>query len=86
MYTCTDRCSCGIFVWQFLVAHAGPTSNVRVERASLDCFSNGNAVDEVISLCEKISAGNLEDDKEMKLEAAEKGMSCLTVHVCHLTF
>ncbi|CAD5329035.1 unnamed protein product [Arabidopsis thaliana] len=74
---------------KFLVAHAGPTSNVRVERASVDCFSNGNAVDEVISLCEKISAGNLEDDKEMKLEAAEKGMSCLTVHTImnmpHLT-
>ncbi|CAL9226817.1 unnamed protein product [Arabidopsis halleri] len=74
---------------KFLLAHAGPTSNIRVERASLDRFGNGNAVDEVISLCEKISASNLEDDKEIKVEAAEEGMSCLTVHTImnmpHLT-
>ncbi|XP_010438867.1 PREDICTED: DNA mismatch repair protein MSH3 isoform X1 [Camelina sativa] len=65
---------------KFLLAHAGPTSNVRVERASLDRFRSGSAVDEVISLCEKISANNLVDDKEVKVEAAEEGMSCLTVH------
>lgn len=82
----THRCSCGIFVWQFLLAHAGPTSNIRVERASLDRFGDGNAVDEVISLCEKISASNLEDDQEIKVEAAEEGMSCLTVHVWRLIF
>lgn len=77
MLTYSGRCSFGIFVWQFLLAYAGPTSNVRVERASLDCFRNGSAVDEVISLCEDLSARN-------QVEVAEEGMSFLTVHVWHL--
>ncbi|RWW37784.1 hypothetical protein BHE74_00057058, partial [Ensete ventricosum] len=35
-----------------LLAYAGPTSNVRVERASRDCYSDGGALVEVISLYE----------------------------------
>ncbi|VVA92621.1 unnamed protein product [Arabis nemorensis] len=70
---------------KFLLAYAGPTSNVRVERASLDRFRNGSAVDEVMSLYEDIRA----DDKEIKVQIAEKGMSCLSVHAImnmpHLT-
>lgn len=72
----------GKFIWQFLLAYAGPTSNVRVELASLDRFRNGSAVDEVISLYEDIRA----DDKEIKVQLSEEGMSCLSIHVGHFYF
>ncbi|KAG2263193.1 hypothetical protein Bca52824_070272 [Brassica carinata] len=64
---------------KFLLAHAGPTSNVRVERASLDRFRNGSAVDEIVSLYEDLTARNLADDKENKVEVAEEKISGLTV-------
>lgn len=79
MLTYPDRCSFGILVWQFLLAYAGPTTNVRVEHASLDCFRNGNAVDEVISLCKDLTARD-----QVEVEVAEEGMSFLTVHVWYL--
>ncbi|CAN8230545.1 unnamed protein product [Cochlearia groenlandica] len=60
-----------------LLAYAGPTSNVRVERASVDRFRNASAVDEVISIYEDLSA------------KSEEGMSCLAVNTVmnmpHLT-
>ncbi|ESQ54750.1 hypothetical protein EUTSA_v10024274mg [Eutrema salsugineum] len=69
---------------KFLLAHAGPTSNVRVERASLDRFRNGSALDEVISIYEELSARN-----QVNVEVAKEGMSCLPVHTImnmpHLT-
>ncbi|KFK29055.1 hypothetical protein AALP_AA7G082800 [Arabis alpina] len=74
---------------KFLLAHAGPTSNVRVERASLDCFRNGSAVDEVMSLYENLSSRNRTDDETINVEVAEEGMSSLSVHAImnmpHLT-
>ncbi|KAJ4899490.1 DNA mismatch repair protein MSH3 [Raphanus sativus] len=75
---------------KFLLAHAGPTSNVRVERASLDRLRNGSsAVDEIVSLYEDLTARNLADDKENKVEVAEQKTSGLTVHTImnmpHLT-
>ncbi|KAJ0263290.1 DNA mismatch repair protein MSH3 [Hirschfeldia incana] len=74
---------------KFLLAHAGPTSNVRVERASLDRFRNGSAVDEIVSLYEDLTARNLADDKENKVEVDEEKISGLTVHTImnmpHLT-
>lgn len=38
---------------QLMVAYAGPTSNVRVERTSRVCFSEGGALAELLSLFEK---------------------------------
>ncbi|KAF8077502.1 hypothetical protein N665_1032s0013 [Sinapis alba] len=72
---------------KFLLAHAGPTSNVRVERASLDSFCNGSAVDEIVSIYKDLSA----DDKENKVEVAGEtfhtimNMSHLTVQALALT-
>ncbi|KAH7691828.1 DNA mismatch repair protein MSH3 protein [Dioscorea alata] len=37
---------------KMLLAYAGPASNVRVERASRDCFNEGGALAEVVSLYE----------------------------------
>ncbi|CAH8384456.1 unnamed protein product [Eruca vesicaria subsp. sativa] len=74
---------------KFLLGYAGLTSNVRVERASQDRFRNGSAVDEIVSIYEDISARNLADDNENKVEVAEEKISCLTVHTIvnmpHLT-
>ncbi|KAF3335261.1 DNA mismatch repair protein MSH3 [Carex littledalei] len=42
---------------KLLTAYAGPTSNVRVERMSRDCFNEGGALAEVMSLYE-----NMDDD------------------------
>ncbi|XP_054786592.1 DNA mismatch repair protein MSH3 isoform X2 [Prosopis cineraria] len=39
---------------KLLLAYAGPGSNVRVERASRDCFANGGALAEVASLYENM--------------------------------
>ncbi|KAJ0963811.1 hypothetical protein J5N97_028933 [Dioscorea zingiberensis] len=40
---------------KMLLAYAGPTYNARVERASRDCFNDGGALAEVVSLYENIS-------------------------------
>ncbi|XP_010537192.1 PREDICTED: DNA mismatch repair protein MSH3 isoform X2 [Tarenaya hassleriana] len=59
---------------KFLLAYAGPASNIRVERASVERFGNGGALAEVISQYENLSASNLADDKENKIEVAEEGI------------
>ncbi|KAM0945139.1 putative DNA mismatch repair protein MutS/MSH [Dioscorea sansibarensis] len=43
---------------KMLLAYAGPASNVRVERASRDCFNDGGALAEVVSLYENINNDN----------------------------
>ncbi|XP_057952533.1 DNA mismatch repair protein MSH3 isoform X2 [Malania oleifera] len=44
---------------KMLLAFSGPASNVRVERASRDCFKDGGALAEVMSLFENISEDNV---------------------------
>jgi len=46
------------------LAYAGPSSNVRIERTSHDCFHDGGALAEVMSLYEKMDedAPNVEHD------------------------
>ncbi|XP_073012636.1 DNA mismatch repair protein MSH3 isoform X2 [Typha latifolia] len=52
---------------KLLLAYAGPTSNVRVEHTSRDCFNDGGALADVMSLYERISdeAVNAEHGTEM---------------------
>lgn len=54
---------------QLLLAYAGPSSNVRVERTSRNCFNGGGALAEVMSLYEKV------DEDTLNAE-------CLTQQVC----
>ncbi|KAL4574825.1 hypothetical protein LXL04_021664 [Taraxacum kok-saghyz] len=51
---------------KFLLAYAGPASNVRVEHASRDRFANGGALAEVLSSYDKISDTLLNDNQEEK--------------------
>lgn len=44
-----------ILFLQLLLAYAGPASNVRVEHASRDCFNDGGALAEVMSLFEEMA-------------------------------
>ncbi|OIW12510.1 hypothetical protein TanjilG_04674 [Lupinus angustifolius] len=46
---------------KLLLAFAGPASNVRVERASQDCFANGGALADVMALFENMDAGSPSD-------------------------
>ncbi|XP_022140857.1 DNA mismatch repair protein MSH3 isoform X2 [Momordica charantia] len=46
---------------KLLLGYAGPASNVRVEHVSRDCFKDGSALAEVMSLYENISQDNLAD-------------------------
>ncbi|KMS99092.1 hypothetical protein BVRB_3g066900 [Beta vulgaris subsp. vulgaris] len=45
---------------KLLLAYAGPASSVRVEHASRDCFKNGGALAELMSLCEDTNQRNFE--------------------------
>ena len=47
-----------------LLNYAGPASNVRVERASCDCFKDGGALAELMSLFENKSADEGLQDNE----------------------
>ncbi|RLM74028.1 DNA mismatch repair protein [Panicum miliaceum] len=49
-----------------MTAYAGPTSNVRVERASCVCFGEGGALAELMSLFEKSvdNTSRVEDDRQ----------------------
>lgn len=49
------------------MAYVGPTSNVRVERASCECFGEGSALAELITLFEKSvdKASRVEDDRKL---------------------
>lgn len=49
---------------KFLLAYAGPASNVRVERTSRDCFSGGGALAEVMSSYENIRDNTVTGDPE----------------------
>ncbi|OMO97864.1 hypothetical protein COLO4_14300 [Corchorus olitorius] len=58
---------------KFLLAYAGPASNVRVEHASRDCFEGGGALAEVMSVYEKMVEDNIADNVNQLAEATEQG-------------
>ncbi|KAI3898466.1 hypothetical protein MKX03_026046, partial [Papaver bracteatum] len=49
---------------KLLLAYAGPTSNVRVESASRDCFKDGGALAEVMSSYENVDESGSADPEE----------------------
>ncbi|KAH8486296.1 hypothetical protein H0E87_025345 [Populus deltoides] len=62
---------------KLLLAYSGPSSNVRVERVSRDCFSDGGALADVMSLYENMIEDNLGDNEKQMTDAKEQGS-------CHL--
>ncbi|XP_004308095.1 PREDICTED: DNA mismatch repair protein MSH3 [Fragaria vesca subsp. vesca] len=58
---------------KMLLAFAGPASNVRVERVSRDCFKDGGALAEVMSLYENMDEDKLGDQTEINSEVIGKG-------------
>ncbi|CAI9295689.1 unnamed protein product [Lactuca saligna] len=75
---------------KFLLAYAGPASNVRVERASRDRYTNGGALAEVLSSFDKIGDSLLNDTQKEKTKChhateAIMGMPDLTVQALALT-
>lgn len=67
-----------------LLAFAGPASNVRVERVSRDCFKDGGALAEVMSLYENMDEDKLGNQTEINSEVIEKGNHRLGVEVFYL--
>ncbi|XP_043716074.1 DNA mismatch repair protein MSH3 isoform X1 [Telopea speciosissima] len=57
---------------KLLLAYAGPASNVRVERASRNCFCDGGALAEVMSLYEKTGDDATVDYQEQNSDATER--------------
>ncbi|CAI0546902.1 unnamed protein product [Linum tenue] len=53
---------------KLLLSYAGPASNVRVEHVSRDCFSEGGALAEVMSLYEYLGEDKLVDDGKRMAE------------------
>ncbi|KDP22293.1 hypothetical protein JCGZ_26124 [Jatropha curcas] len=64
---------------KLLLAYAGPSSNVRVEHASRNCFNNGGALAEVMSLYENTSENKAADDGKQMIEGTEQGSYCLAI-------
>ncbi|KAL6321632.1 hypothetical protein AAG906_025464 [Vitis piasezkii] len=64
---------------ELLLAYAGPASNVRVERTSRDCFSDGGALAEVMSLYENLSEDSRADHQVDNTEVMEQENHCLAI-------
>lgn len=64
-----------------LLAYAGPASNVRVERTSLECFKDGGALAEVMSLYENMSEYNPADNPKQSAEVLEQGSHRFAIEV-----
>lgn len=64
-----------------LLAYSGPSSNVRVERVSRDCFSDGGALADVMSLYENMIEDNLGDNEKQMTDAKEQGSCHLAIEV-----
>lgn len=62
---------------KLLLAFAGPSSNARVERASRDCFTNGGAFAEVMTLYENMHADS--PDSMQNNELTELGSQQMVV-------
>ncbi|XP_059450944.1 DNA mismatch repair protein MSH3 isoform X2 [Corylus avellana] len=58
-----------------LLGYPGPASNVRVEHASRECFKDGGALAEVMSLFEVMSEDSLADHPKQNTEIAEQGLT-----------
>ncbi|XP_002510803.2 DNA mismatch repair protein MSH3 isoform X1 [Ricinus communis] len=64
---------------KLLLAYAGPSSNVRVERASGHHFNDGGALAEVILLYENMGEHKAEDDENQMMERTHQDISYLAI-------
>lgn len=74
---------CDMFNFQLLLAYAGPSSNVRIERTSRDCFKDGGALADVMSLYEDIGEdSSILEDNELNTEVMKVGNHLHGIEVC----
>ncbi|KAI3836343.1 hypothetical protein MKW92_046063 [Papaver armeniacum] len=64
---------------KLLLAYAGPASNVRVERASRDCFKDGGALAEVMSSFEDIDESGSADPEERTTKNMKQEGQCVGI-------
>ncbi|XP_015878076.3 DNA mismatch repair protein MSH3 [Ziziphus jujuba] len=58
---------------KLLLAYAGPASHVRLERVSRDCFKDGGALAEVVTLYENMDEESSLDHSKQNSEAIDRG-------------
>lgn len=68
-------------------AYAGPASNVRVECTSRDCFSEGGALAELMSLFEKseVNSPTIGNDKQMEINEEDNNLRGMEVLLAFIT-
>ncbi|KAI3953537.1 hypothetical protein MKW92_005051 [Papaver armeniacum] len=64
---------------KLLLAYAGPTSNVRVERASRDCSKDGGALAEVMSSYENIDESGSANSEEHTTKSLKQEGQCVGI-------
>ncbi|KAI3966606.1 hypothetical protein MKX01_011404 [Papaver californicum] len=64
---------------KLILTFAGPTSNVRVERASRDCFKDGGALAEVMSSYENIDESGSADPEEHTTKSMKQEGQCVGI-------
>ncbi|KAI3953539.1 hypothetical protein MKW92_005053 [Papaver armeniacum] len=64
---------------KLLLAYAGPTSNVRVECASRDCFKDGGALAEVMSSYENIDESGSANSEEHTTKSLKQEGQCVGI-------
>ncbi|CAI9767658.1 unnamed protein product [Fraxinus pennsylvanica] len=65
---------------KLLLAYAGPAKNVRVEHATQDCFSDGGALAEVMSLYEDMNKNKSANGYQMEAtEESTQASNCLAI-------
>ncbi|KAJ4843190.1 hypothetical protein Tsubulata_008107, partial [Turnera subulata] len=74
---------------KLLLAYAGPSSNVRVERSTGNCFMDGGALAEVISLYENMGEDNVPDNNnqaaiEGVMKMPDSAVQALALTIRHL--
>ena len=68
-------------------AYAGPASNVRVVCTSRDCFSEGGALAELMSLFEKseVNSPTIGNDKQMEINEEDNNLRGMEVLLAFIT-
>lgn len=69
-----------------MLAYAGPASHVRFERVSCDCFKDGGALAEVMTLYENIDEDNSEHGSKKNSKIVEDRNHNLAIMVRYLLF
>jgi len=67
-----------------LLDFAGPATNVRVERLSRDCFTDGGALSEVMTLYENVHVDSLSDSTQSENSTEHRSQQLIKVSTSNI--